>query len=356
MMVCVIGQEDYLERLKSYFTVLYPRQKITYISFPLLTEKPDKTPFNWKYLTKELVNIPREMIIYVAFSIKFHFALKEILQKNGFKNIIFYDSSLDNQLKKLYFKHIFTTKGEKFILLDELPNTHEQDGSIMQVYLAECVRDRSINMYPEKLPAEIIPIQVGAALTNVRIAEVTDNTGDNISNRNPHYSEMTAFYWIWKNAKADYLGICHYRRLWVDLEKIGNKLRVSDIDAVLPLPTLCKYSVYNDYFLRHIPDVWQSMMDVLKKQSPEYYKAANKIFKGNIFYASNMCILKHQVFNNLCEWMFPIVMEIEEYIGDLSDPYYNRYAGFCTERLITLYFLYNKQCWNIAHAEKIFIG
>ena len=43
-------------------------------------------------------------------------------------------------------------------------------------------------------------------------------------------------------------------------------------------------------------------------------------------------------------------------IGDLDDSYYNRYAGFVTEWLITLYFLENKKGYRIVHAEKKFIS
>ncbi|MBO6304223.1 MAG: DUF4422 domain-containing protein [Selenomonadaceae bacterium] len=203
----------------------------------------------------------------------------------------------------------------------------------------------------------MIPIQVGASMTHEKIADLTDDTGDNISYRNLRYSEMTAFYWMWKNdITSDYLGICHYRRLWADLDGIINKLQTVDIDAVLPLPTLCEHSVYEDYMLKYIPTAWQPMMEVLKRLSPEYYEASKKIFDDRIFYASNMCILKRNVLNDLCNWMFPIVAEVEEIVGDIDDSYYNRYAGFCTERLITLYFLYNKNNWKIAHAEKVFIG
>ena len=69
-----------------------------------------------------------------------------------------------------------------------------------------------------------------------------------------------------------------------------------------------------------------------------------------------MCILRRSVLHDLCEWMFPIVMEVERLVGELKDTYYNRYAGFCTERLITLYFLYNKHSWRIAHVEKVFLS
>ena len=69
-----------------------------------------------------------------------------------------------------------------------------------------------------------------------------------------------------------------------------------------------------------------------------------------------MFIAKRQVLHDLCEWMFPIVMEVENRVGDLPDKYLNRYCGFCTEQLITLYFLCNQNNYRIIHAEKIFVG
>ena len=41
--------------------------------------------------------------------------------------------------------------------------------------------------------------------------------------------------------------------------------------------------------------------------------------------------------------------------GKIDNLYYNRYAGFVTEWLITLYFLKNSDMLKIAHAEKKFI-
>ncbi len=49
----------------------------------------------------------------------------------------------------------------------------------LEVYMAKFHKDRPINL--PVLPDWILPIQVGKALTDVRVARLTDDTGDNIS-------------------------------------------------------------------------------------------------------------------------------------------------------------------------------
>ena len=58
-----------------------------------------------------------------------------------------------------------------------------------------------------------LPVEVGAALHTQPIPGFTpDNTGDNISEKNKNYCELTALYWAWKNLDADTSGLVHYRR------------------------------------------------------------------------------------------------------------------------------------------------
>ena len=43
-----------------------------------------------------------------------------------------------------------------------------------------------------------LPLHVGAEGKN-DLGYTKDNTGDNISDRNSQYAELTAQYWVWKN-------------------------------------------------------------------------------------------------------------------------------------------------------------
>ena len=58
-----------------------------------------------------------------------------------------------------------------------------------------------------------LPVFVGKDLhPDVNHTFQGDNTGDNISQKNPTYNELTAIYWGWKNLDVDAMGLVHYRR------------------------------------------------------------------------------------------------------------------------------------------------
>ena len=78
---------------------------------------------------------------------------------------------------------------------------------------------------------------------------VLDNTGDNISEKNKKYCELTTQYWAWKNVEADYYGFCHYRRFLIMKEnndKENKSERGQIISSVLNEYTAEKYQLSNE--------------------------------------------------------------------------------------------------------------
>lgn len=64
-----------------------------------------------------------------------------------------------------------------------------------------------------KSDEQYFPIHVGKEISDKIINIQGDNTGDNISDKNKSFCELTGMYWAWKNLpKSDYIGLCHYRR------------------------------------------------------------------------------------------------------------------------------------------------
>ena len=82
-----------------------------------------------------------------------------------------------------------------------------------------------------------ISLHVGKALGN-DFGDVGDDTGDNISEKNRNYCELTGMYWLWKNVKCDIVGICHYRRYFVVDEDFIKKDYIesvlSEYDIIVP--------------------------------------------------------------------------------------------------------------------------
>ena len=63
-----------------------------------------------------------------------------------------------------------------------------------------------------------LPVQMGHAI-HPACGYIGDDTGENISERNANFCELTGLYWAAHNIDSDYIGIVHYRRYFASRKK-----------------------------------------------------------------------------------------------------------------------------------------
>ena len=243
---------------------------------------------------------------------------------------------------------------ERFIPLEKYPVGVRMPK--LHIYKAVFYKDRPLQTaYVDA--AYVTPIQVGAAGTNIRIAEVTDNTGGHISDRNGNYSELTGLYWIWKNrvesgyyGRDCYYGLAHYRRLLELSEDDLLRLVDNDIDVVLPYPMPYEPDI-EEHHKRYLADSeWRAVLQALQELAPEYTKTFDGILKQEYFYNYNIIIAKDSVLDAYCRWLFPLLFRVEEIYDPHKRKLTDRYMGYVGETLETLYFMHHKDRLRITHA------
>ena len=203
-----------------------------------------------------------------------------------------------------------------------------------------------------------MPIQVGKALhPELDLGFQCDNTGDNISEKNGSYCELTALYWAWKNLKdVDYIGLAHYRRYldysnsdirpnvplpqWQPKNEKSHLLKIVSPSTILASRrNIYPYSVALDYARAHHSDDLKTVYTIIQQQFTAYKKAFDdSILNSNVSYPYNMFIMPWDIFNEYCGFLFPLLEEVERqtYTRDYND-YQKRLIGFLAERLMNVY-------------------
>ena len=196
-----------------------------------------------------------------------------------------------------------------------------------------------------------LPVQVGKAL-HPELSIPTckkDNEGNHISEKNPYYCELTAIYWAWKNLKADFIGLTHYRRYFclkrksTKWDSILNDLEAkslcNDYDIILPKKRkLYIETVYSHYNHTFYGEHFDKTRAIIADRCPEYLNAFDRHMKERSQHLFNMFIMKESLFHQYCLWLFPILQELEK-TYDLSrmDPFQARLIGRVSERLLDVW-------------------
>lgn len=214
-----------------------------------------------------------------------------------------------------------------------------------------------------------VPVQVGAAL-HPALGYIPDNTGDNISDKNPNYCELTALYWAWKNLDADYIGLVHYRRYFTRKEVHNiEKKKEQILDGKEWENILSKYPVVvpdkRNYYIEtnrshynhaHHTEGLDFAEQIIKEKFPDYLPAFNTIMNRTWAYMFNMFVMRRNLFNDYMAWMFDILFEIEKRVDITGwDNYESRIYGFVSELLLDVWLEKNKIVYyeqNVSFMEK----
>lgn len=178
-----------------------------------------------------------------------------------------------------------------------------------------------------------LPVHVGKEGKN-DLGYIGDNIGNNISNKNPEYCELTGIYWTWKNLDNDYLGIVHYRRYFTKkgffLRSIDKKrkdiLNKKDWENILKendivVPDKRKYYIETNeqhYLHAHPREQFDVAKQVIAEIFPEYIKGWNILMNRTWAHMFNMFVMKKEYFDEFCTWWFSVMFEVERRL-DISN-------------------------------------
>lgn len=294
--------------------------------------------------------------------------------KRTFKKFVPYGSSKYIAAKKIYFK---LRKRPYFPVID-ISNAKkmQKDEQKIKIFVSRRIDTDS---YIVNNPI-FQDIRCGAVFEKNPSLYLGDDTGENISNLRIQFSEMTVMYWAWKNEDADYMGICHYRRYpsfhadpslinergVIKLPQLDDKTikkyKLDDkalYEKMIPQADIwitSKTDVTNSTFMpvkgNKVFDIFMTnynlynpsapliTLQIIDDYYPEYSKAARDYLAQKYYYAYNCFIMKKELFNQLCEFVFGVLFKLSNQFNYMYlEGNRQRTPGFMSELLIGIFFM-----------------
>lgn len=219
-----------------------------------------------------------------------------------------------------------------------------------------------------------LPLHVGAEGKKdqngqpLDIGFVRDNTGDNISLKNPGYCELTGLYWAWKNLDADYIGLAHYRRhfsLHRKRDPFDGVLKYSELEPLLRnkrviIPTKRRYyieSLYNHYKHTHYISQLDETRRIIEEKYPDYLPSFDRVVRRTWGHMFNMMIMERGLVDDYCRWLFDILFELEKRVkaGMVEMPalssFQARFYGRISEIIFNVWLDYQLRTGRISRKD-----
>ena len=193
-----------------------------------------------------------------------------------------------------------------------------------------------------------LPLHVGAE-GKEPFGFAGDNTGENISAKNPTFCELTGLYWAWKNLDADYIGLAHYRRHFDRKgrgEPLSHVLTEAEVIRLLTgkdgiLPGKRKYyieNLYSHYVHTMHPEPLDITGEIIREKHPAYADAFEGLKKRTSAHMFNMMILRKDHLDAYCTWLFDILFELERRVDATAyDAFHARFFGRVSELLLDVW-------------------
>ncbi|WP_206611254.1 DUF4422 domain-containing protein [Lacticaseibacillus hulanensis] len=192
-----------------------------------------------------------------------------------------------------------------------------------------------------------LPVVVGANKNAVELNRdfARDNSGMNISDKNPYYNELTAIYWAWKNLDDyDWIGLVHYRRYFIGTEydhdlqtkilsSVDLEKYTSEFDIILPKPrNYFIESNYSHYVHAHHREPIEETKRIIQQYYPQLLDSFNNVLNNTKAHMFNMFIMKKSDFDRYCTFMFDVLSKLETRIDTAGYSTYElRVYGFISE-------------------------
>ena len=370
---------------------------------------------------EEYENQNKSLTVIIAVPEKYHGEIEDYVKKKGFRNVVKiglgdmeklkcqrflkiqnnyqqigflleidnYDSSWLNMLEKKN-KACYCKFPTLFYLDEDRIFTEAVKLDFYENYKKVCGQYRSLHMFPDagtqngdgrelkkiiniymvfsmwdsakvnigQYAPWIYPIQVGCRLSGQRYGKIFDDLGDNISEKNAGYAEMTGAYWVWKNVSGVvYKGLCHYRRHFVVSEVEIRALERNGIDVILTVPRYVPGGIKNMFFAETPVKrtVYEGMLRSISEVSPEDREGFELYLNCNMYYPNNMLVAKEKIYDAYCSWIFPILFEMEEIDKEIGYGHEkDRHIAYASELLTSFYFVKNRDKYCIVTTDYCF--
>lgn len=223
-----------------------------------------------------------------------------------------------------------------------------------------------------------VPIFVGKALKpQEKINFLCDDMGENISELNASFCELTAMYWMWKNDHSDIIGLSHYRRYFKaknkkierffdtnngELFKYDGAKCISDpddfsefsegVDIIVGSYVSAQGTIFENFENYHNIHDMYLVREVIRRVSPDYIEAFDFFMKCHQLSSCNMFVARKEVMDKYFEWIFSIVFSLHEmsFYKNYKD-YQARIFGFLSERLFNVWLCKNREYYVVSHRD-----